>query len=150
MKTKQDDTLRGAFIRIDCNSDGTGGQLLVPQSLTMTIQDVDKDSGRNADGNMWRNRLGVKLKYTITLPPCHTKDMRPILQRLTTTTTGTGSPSGNSHIGFIRCAVPNPLRTGEDAKGMYVSWFYVGDRTLPVYNYDMDLWNSISFDLIEG
>lgn len=107
------------------------GVYVAPQEFTFNVMDVDFESGRTADGTMHRKRVGVKRKYNVSLPPCHTEDLQPILAAMAPVT--------------FKCTFPDAM----SASGYYTGTFYVGDRTVSVYNYAMDLWNSCSFDLVE-
>lgn len=118
-------TLKGSQVVIN-------GVSISPQALTMTISDVDFDSGRDATGKMVRNMVGTKRSYAVTMPPCHTSVIKPVLKAM----------EGKQ---FFQCSFPDPLSD----TGQYRGTFYVGDRSMPIYNYDLDIWNTITFDLVE-
>ena len=111
-----------------------------PQSLTCSIQDIDYDAGRTADGTMHRNKVTRKLKYQISLAPMHTgeylytgeeNDIVDLLNQLENET--------------FTAEMPDPFNSGALTSRRY----YVGDRSLPIHNFTLDLWDSISFDIVE-
>ena len=101
-----------------------------PQELELTVADVDYESGRSASGKMQRNMLGTCYTYKVTLPPCTTDLMRTALRAL----------SGK----YQECTFFDPIKGANRT-----STYYVGDRTASVYNYGLDLWNSLEFTMIE-
>ena len=118
------------------NCDGSAGQLPEPAhgGFSISIQDVDSAStGRGADGNMIRDRVGVKAKINLKFPPLSTSEISALLSAV----------SGVSFtVGYV-----SPV-TGLWATGS----FYVGDRTAPVYKTNangVDLWENAAFNLIE-
>lgn len=115
---------------------GTGASAVsfVPQELKVNIQAVDYDSGRNADGTMERNMLGEKRKAEISLPPLHSAELRQIINAV----------SGTEHVKFI-ASFPDPWV----ASGVYSGEFYVGDRSTNVYNFALDLWTDVKFNIVE-
>ena len=110
------------------------GVSFAPQKLTVDIQAVDYDSGRNADGTMERNMLGEKRKAEISLPPMHSAELRLIMNAI----------SGTENAAF-QATIPDPWTSS----GTYTGTFYVGDRSTPVYNFSMDIWNDVSFNIVE-
>lgn len=112
------------------------GVYVAPQELTCAIMDIDFEAGRTADGTMHRNKVATKRKYSITLPPCRTRVIRPILKAVHT---------ANGQSAHFRCTFPDPME--DDCS--YSGTFYVGDRSVPVYNYALDIWGHLSFELVE-
>ena len=104
------------------------------QEMTVTINAVDYDSGRNADGTMERNMLGEKRKVELSLPPLHSDALRPVMAAI----------SGTEHAAFT-ASFPDPWVAG----GVYSGEFYVGDRSAPVYNFALDIWNNVKFNIVE-
>lgn len=107
------------------------GVYVAPQQLTCGIMDVDYEAGRTADGKMHRNKVATKRKVSVTMPPCATSVIQPLLAAM-------------DHASFT-VTVPDPREPG----GSYTGTFYVGDRTVPIYNYALDIWNGLTFDLVE-
>lgn len=131
MAGNNDSSLHKAYVEINGVTLGNGA-VPAPQELTMAIQDIDNDAGRNAQGNMVRHRVATKRKYSIKMPPCHTANIKTLLLAM------------EEKESFL-CTFPDPLKSN----GLYTARFYVGDRSLPIYNFNMDIWNGITFDLIE-
>lgn len=101
-----------------------------PQGLELTVAAVDYESGRSASGNMKRNMLGTCYTYKVTMPPSNTDAVRAGLRELLDA--------------YQTCTFFDPI-----AGGNRTATYYVGDRTAPVYNYTLDLWDSWSFTMIE-
>lgn len=117
--------------------DGLGGTYSIPEpahgGFSVSIQDVDSAStGRGADGNMIRDRVAIKRKINLKFPPLTTADLNKLLTAV-------------SDVSFsVTCVDPQA--------GSYSGTFYVGDRTAPIYKTNstgVDLWESVSFNLIE-
>lgn len=101
-----------------------------PASLQIGYQDVDFDSGRLANGDMERNRVGVKVKLSITWPPMGRADVKKVVNAC--------EPQ------FFNVTYLDPKTDSRQTKVMYA-----GDRTVPVYNYTLGLYDSMSYDVIE-
>ena len=125
-------TINGAV----CDGIDSPGHLPEPAhgGFSVAIQDVDSAStGRGADGNMIRDRVGVKAKIFLKFPPMTDGEMNRLL-------------SAVSDVSFT-VEYPSPV-SGAGARGT----FYVGDRTAAVYmmgNSGVSLWENVSFNLIE-
>lgn len=101
-----------------------------PQELTLTIADVDYESGRSASGKMQRNMLGTCYTYKVSLPPCDTDTVRKCLRAL----------AGE----YQECTFYDPIK-GANRTARY----YVGDREVKPYSFKLDLWESVEFTMIE-
>jgi len=115
-------------------TDGNDTVVFSPQEYSLVISGVDFETGRVASGMMERNQVGEKRSCKITLPPMHTDDLQPIMKIV----------SGVVHTSFTATII-DPTQ----ATGYYTGTFYVGDRTLPGYNWHLDLWDAVTFDIIE-
>ncbi|MBO7673613.1 MAG: hypothetical protein J6S63_01230 [Atopobiaceae bacterium] len=115
-------------------TDGVDTVTFSPQEYSLVISGVDYDTGRVASGMMERNQVGEKRSCQIQLPPMHTAELQPIMKIV----------SGVVHTSFTATIV-DPTQPS----GYYTGTFYVGDRTLPAYNFHLDLWNGATFDIIE-
>lgn len=119
-----------------CDGGTSPGHLPEPAhgGFQISIQDVDSAStGRGADGNMIRDRVGVKAKINLKFPPLRTNEIKALL-------------SAVSDVSFSVSYI-SPV-TGTTASGT----FYVGDRTAPVYKTSasgVELWENCAFNLIE-
>ena len=57
-------------------ADGTSVPLPDPAQLSWSIQDIDADgTGRNQNGDLFRDRVAVKRKLTLSWPPMTAADM---------------------------------------------------------------------------
>lgn len=101
-----------------------------PQTMKVAVQDVDFESGRTADGTMRRNRVGVKRKISLEFPPMSTAEVSKVLNAVSAQ--------------FFQVTYLDPVEGRESTR-----MFYVGDRTVPVYNFALDIWDKLSFDLVE-
>lgn len=111
----------------------TGGWTACPSPSTYewSLQDISaSDAGRTEDCKMHKNRIGQKVKLVL---------------------------AWNN----VTTATASALLTHFDPEYLYVTYldpkagtsvqkrFYVGDRTSPLYNTYLGLWENVSFDLIE-
>ena len=103
-----------------------------PQTLTVSVNAVDFDSGRMADGTMERNMVGEKRKAQIGLPPMHSAKLNEIM----------GVICGLENVSF-EATFPDPWL------GTYSGTFYVGDRSAPIYSCALDLWDKVTFSIVE-
>lgn len=104
--------------------------------MDILYQDVDYDAGRTADGQMHRNKVGMKRKLNLTYPPMTYEEAKTILDLVVS---GTVDSFQVQFIDPTASEYPSPT----------TMTVYVGDRTAPVYSAGLGLFNSISFNLIE-
>ena len=104
---------------------------IVPSKMTVLIQDVDYDSGRTADGLMHRNRVSIKRKLEFTFPP--TSDEVGL--------SGILAQFGTESF-YLKYFDPQ-------AGAAQTRRFYTGDRSMPVYNFKLKLWDSMTFNVVE-
>jgi hypothetical protein len=107
-----------------------GVDLLTPSKLSVTISDLDGETNRNAKGELVRDRIAVKRKLSLQYPPLTTAQISSVLSKVTSV--------------YFTCSFLDPL-----VGGTYSGTFYVGDRTTPLYNANMGLWESMTMDFIE-
>lgn len=113
-----------------------GDMSVNPSSLEWQESDLDSSegSGRNIRGEMFRDRITVKRKLSVTFPPMLTSDISKILKAIEPV--------------FFNVTYPDP-KAGEDVT-MNV---YVSDRTVPVYRFDKDakqwLWQGLALEFME-
>ena len=103
-----------------------------PQTMQVTIQDIDAKATRDAQGLLHRDRVATKRKITLSFGALTVPECAKIL--------------GAVKSEFFRVDYLDP-QDGNMRSGT----FYVGDRTTPVYSF-IDLvpaWKGLSFDLIE-
>lgn len=121
-----------AIITVKKN-DGTVVALPDPNSFSWSLQDIDADgTGRNQNGDTFRDRVAVKRKWTMTWSALHPEEMSVLLNAVTDV--------------FFEATGPDALLGGN-----YTMTCYVGDRTAPIYTcYTGEpLWESLSMNFIE-
>lgn len=110
-----------------------------PAVLTVLLQDIDTAATtRSANGTMLRDRVvgGAKAKRKLELewPPLNTENAKLILQAIQAV--------------FFYVKYPDPYEGGDRIKQ-----FYAGDRSVPMYNYNLHgqgiLWEGLKVNLIE-
>lgn len=108
-----------------------GVTVVTPKSMSVSISDVDGDTGRNANGTIVRDRVAVKRKIECEWGMLTQEEIQVILN--------TVSPV------FFSVKYIDP-KDGEITKTMYV-----GDRTTPVYNFNNEFkrWSSLKMNFIE-
>lgn len=110
---------------------GTYVYVPVPSKYQYDLQDVSSpDAGRTEDALMHKQRIAQKVKIELAWSNLNTSGVSEVL---------TAFNSEYLSIEYL------------DAKvGTYVTKiFYVGDRTSPLYNSKMDVWENVSFNIIE-
>ena len=103
-----------------------------PKSMEVAIMDIDNETNRDANGNMHRDRIGVKRKITMEWPPLETSKIQILLNAVSSV--------------FFNVTFLDPMSGGYITKTMYV-----GDRTDPVYSLNNNLitWNGLKMNFIE-
>lgn len=102
-----------------------------PQKFQVGIQDIDGETGRNANGNMVRDRITTKRKLDCEWGMLTQDEMSQLLSAVS--------------LEFIEVSYPDPI-LGETTKT-----FYVGDRTAPSYSFTDKFkpWSGAKFNLVE-
>lgn len=125
------------FIEISSDGGTTYTSLPDPASMTITIQDLDSSkTGRGQDGNLFRDRVGIKEKIKIEFPPMYQADYHSIVKLIT----------GSSFL--VRFFSPNYYEKR-------VATMYVGDRQSPfeirysAADQDHNIVSKASMDFIE-
>ena len=117
----------------------TGGSYVFlpnPQEMTVDVQDVDYESGRNQTGYMFRDRVrggsSAVRKIEVKFPPLTMAQVHTILSSIS---------DAQFYVSY-----PDPY-TGAYREGT----FYVGDRKAPLYmkNGSAYMWVDLAFNLIE-
>lgn len=104
-----------------------------PSKMEVSINDIDGETTRNAEGNLIRDRIGIKRKLTLEFPPLTQVEISKLLKAVTPV--------------FFTVSYQDPIL------GMTTKTFYVGDRSSPIYRYgngstDM-LWEGLKMNFIE-
>lgn len=103
-----------------------------PKVFQVDIQDIDKESERNANGTMQRTRVAVKRKLTIEWGPLRFEDSSAILKAVENV--------------FFDVTYPDPKLGKTTTKT-----FYVGDRSAPMYSMINGIakWEGLKMNFIE-
>ena len=108
-----------------------GKAVLVPDTYQWELEDIsESDAGRTEDVKMHKKRIGQVVKLQLSWGDVSIEDAADILQKF------------NPEYIFV-CyldAMAGKFLTKE---------FYVGNRNAPLFNSEMVLWESISFNIIE-
>lgn len=112
--------------------------LIDPSTMKISIQDLDsgEGTGRNQDGEMFRDRVAVKEKIKLTFPPMYRSDFHKMLKLISDQ--------------FFKVRYFSDMQLSVREVDMYV-----GDREATVYNaYDTSnnlimIVKDISFNFIE-
>ena len=92
-----------------------GVEVKDPKSLQVEIQDIDKESERNANGTMVRTRVATKRKISVEWSPLSNSEISKILKAM-------------SNV-FFTVKYTDPMEGKAITKT-----FYVGDSSAPVYS----------------
>ena len=108
-----------------------GVAVVAPKSFQVDIQDVDGETGRNANGDMVRDRITTKRKLECEWGQLSQAEISQILNAV----------SGV----FFSVSYPDPIN------GQTTGTFYVGDRTSPAYTFTNKFkpWSGLKFNLVE-
>lgn len=108
-----------------------GEPVYCPSKYQWDLQDVsNSEAGRTEDGKMWKNRIGQCRKISLEWSYTDWATTSYILKLF---------QKQYLKVKFLDALV-----------GDYIEReMYVGDRTVPMYNCNLGLWEKISFNLIE-
>lgn len=108
------------------------GYVLMPSSYSVEYEDVSAaDAGRTEDGTMWKLKIGVVRKISLEWQNIDSRMLENILNAF------------NSE--YFQVTFYDPRK----ASGAETSTFYVGNRTMPLYNGALNIWSSLQLNLIE-
>ena len=113
-----------------------GTELPEPAEFSVSVQDVDYESGRNQTGYMFRDRVrggaNAPRKIEVKFPPLTMEEVSTVLQAV----------SGAS----MYLTYPDPY-----AGHFRTANVYVGDRKAPLYwrNGNKYMWTDVAFNFIE-
>ncbi|MGT2802997.1 DUF6711 family protein [Streptococcus henryi] len=108
-----------------------GVTVVPPKSFQVGINDVDGETGRNANGDMVRDRITTKRKLECEWGTLTQAEISTILKAVKPV--------------FFQVSYPDP------DLGQTTKTFYVGDRTSPAYSFSNKLkpWSGLKFNLVE-
>lgn len=108
-----------------------GAEVKSPSVYQWDLQDIsDSEAGRTEDTVMHKNRIGQCVKLELQWNGIDTATVSQILSVF--------NPE------YITVCYLDAM-----AGGYVTSVFYVGDRSAPMYNSKLDLWENVKFNLIE-
>ncbi|NWK12778.1 DUF6711 family protein [Clostridium cadaveris] len=108
-----------------------GVAIATPKTYEVTVQDLDGETNRNANGDMIRDRIAVKRKLNLEWQPLSQSEISTLL----TAVSGV----------FFTVTFPDPQL------GMVTKTMYVGDRTSPAYQFKNGevKWSGLKMNFIE-
>ena len=105
-----------------------GVDITAPKAFQVDIEDVDGESGRNARGEMLRDRIAIKRKLNCEWGPLNYEQISTILKSVKDV--------------FFTVSYPDP------EEGTTISkTFYVGNRNMPMLN--NRLWEGLKMSFVE-
>mgnify|MGYP001210662204 CR=1 FL=1 len=109
-----------------------GVKVTSPSVFKVDISDLDGETGRNARGNLIRDRVAVKRKLECEWGPLENSEISTLLQAVKDE--------------FFQVTYPDPMTGTKQTKT-----FYVGDRSSPALFEEKGqiLWNGLKMNLIE-
>jgi hypothetical protein len=107
-----------------------GIDIVTPSVYQVDIADLDGTTNRNAKGDLIRDRIAVKRKLSLEWAPLKTSEISTLLKAVQDV--------------FFSCTYLDPMVGSVQTKT-----FYVGDRSAPLYNNTLGLWESLKMDFIE-
>lgn len=108
-----------------------GKTVRCPTSFVWNLQDISApDAGRTEDTVMQKMRVGQARSISLSWSYLTTDEISVILTAF--------NPE------YISVTYLDPM-----VGGSRTSEFYVGDRSAPMYNATLDLWENVSFNIIE-
>ena len=110
-----------------------GVAIATPKTYEVTVQDLDGETNRNANGDMIRDRIAVKRKLNLEWQPLSQSEISTLLAAVSSV--------------FFTVTFPDPQQ------GIVTKTMYVGDRTAPAYVYDTKTkqvkWSGLKMNFIE-
>lgn len=108
-----------------------GVAIATPKTFEVTVNDLDGESGRNANGELIRDRIAVKRKINLEWPALTQAESSNLLNAVSDV--------------FFTVEFPDP-QLGVISKTMYV-----GDRTTPAYSCINGVvkWSGLKMNFIE-
>lgn len=110
-----------------------GVAIATPKVYEPSIEDLDGETNRNANGDLIRDRIAVKRKLNLEWGPLTQSQMTTLLNAVSSV--------------FFTVEFPDPQL------GMITKTMYVGARTAPAYFYDTKIqevkWSGLKMNFIE-
>lgn len=124
-----------AFLQVN------GVDVKTPNEFQVNIQDVSApDSGRDIQGKMWKNTVGQKRTIALRWNYITKAEMQTLLAAFSPVVTANGVQNEYFTVTYY-----DPLSNNSQV----TKTFYLGDRSSPLYNWTLGLYESLSFNIIE-
>lgn len=107
-----------------------GTTIKTPATLQFDIMDIDGATERNANGELIRDRIATKRKLNMTWSALNDAELKSLLNAVKDV--------------FFSVEYYDPM-----IGGLTTKTFYVGDRNMPLYNYKLKIWESMTANFIE-
>lgn len=108
-----------------------GVNVVAPKSMSVSISDIDGDTGRNANGTIVRDRVAIKRKIELEWGMLTQAEISQLLNAVS---------SVFFNVTFI-----------DPQQGQVTKTMYVGDRSAPVFSFNEKFkpWSGLKMNLIE-
>lgn len=108
-----------------------GVNVVTPKSMSVSISDIDGDTGRNANGTIVRDRVAIKRKIELEWGMLTQAEISQLLNAVS---------SVFFNVTFI-----------DPQQGQVTKTMYVGDRSAPVFSFNEKFkpWSGLKMNLIE-
>lgn len=110
-----------------------GVDIATPKTYQPSLNDIDGETNRNANGDLIRDRIATKRKLEMEWPPLTQDESSALLNAVADE--------------FFECTFPDPK------DGMITKTMYVGDRSTPALVYDEESkdirWKGLKMNFIE-
>ena len=108
-----------------------GVKVVTPKSMSVSISDIDGDTGRNANGTIVRDRVAIKRKIELEWGMLTQAEISQLLNAVS---------SVFFNVTFI-----------DPQQGQVTKTMYVGDRSAPVFSFNEKFkpWSGLKMNLIE-
>lgn len=108
-----------------------GVNVVAPKSMSVSISDIDGDTGRNANGTIVRDRVAIKRKIELEWGMLTQAEISQLLNAVSSV--------------FFSVTFIDPQQ------GQVTKTMYVGDRSAPVFSFNEKFkpWSGLKMNLIE-
>lgn len=121
---------------------------ITPSSMKWSLMDISAaDSGRGADGTMWKNRVCMKRKLEFEFNGLTWAEVAPLIRIVSGTDANGNFLNTTYHGQYFYVTYPDMLTGTTQTRT-----FYVGDRECPVYTWwdNQKVISTVSFNCIEA
>lgn len=138
-----------AMIKIYTSSNTSGVDLTgryVPKSFQVDVSDLDSDkTTRSVSGILNRDRIRARVhQLELEWGYLTRTEMSTLISYFNADSAFTASDGTSVPKGFIYVEFPSPFSSNSVKKVMYAS-----DRSTPLFNFNMGMWEGLKLNLIE-